>query len=127
MCFGLPVFLCAAVLFPFHLGWTGASLSALAGYLLIAALLFSLTDVMGHPSYYPRWLAIAPQSVLTVFALAVPAVAAFSLAAFLGPVEERLEDEVCASSGEVEMSDTGSEADDVLDVTADCGPAAGGG
>lgn len=127
MCFGLPVFLCAAVLFPFHLGWIGASLLSFVGYLVMAALLFSLADVLGHPNDYPRWLAIAPQSLMTVLALIVPAALAFSVGAFVGPVEEQLEDEVCASSGEVEMSDAASEADDALDLTADCALAGRGG
>lgn len=119
-CFGLPVYLCAAILFPFYLGWTDASLLALSGYLLIAALLFSVADAWWQPSLYPTWRSTIVQSVLSLFALAVPAAIAFTIGGPLGAVEERLEDQLCANGGVAEISDPGAEADDAFDVTADC-------
>ena len=120
LCFGLPVYLSAAVLFPFYLGWTGTSLLSLAGYLLVAALLFSVADAVWQPSLYPKWKAIIPQSFLSLFALALPAAILFVVGGALGAVEERLEDEVCANGGAVETADASAEADDAFDVTADC-------
>lgn len=120
LAFGLPVFACAAILFPLHLGWTGAPLIALAGYLLIAAALFSAVDVLIQPTYYPQWLSVIPQAFLSVLALAVPAVLAFGIGAAFGPVDEALDEEVCASQGASEADTWEAESDDTFDVTPDC-------
>jgi hypothetical protein len=59
--------------------------------------------------------------VLGVLALVVPAGLAFSLGAVVGPVEERLEDQVCLMGNAGPASDSAAaEADDTFDVTADC-------
>ena len=120
LAFGLPVYLCAAVLFPFHLGWTGASLLSLAGYLLVAAALFSLADAVAHRALYLKWAALIPQTVLSLLALALPAALAFSIGAALGPIDEALDEEECARQGVAEVDTIDAEADDTFDVTADC-------
>jgi len=119
---GLPVYICAAVVFPLHLGWTGASLLAFAAYLLVAAVLLAAADVLGQPGLYPGWGALLPQSMLSVLALAVPAGLAFALGALVGPVEERLEDQVCLMEQSGSSQAAADEADDIFDVTADCVP-----
>lgn len=118
--FGLPVYVCAAIIFPLHLGWTGTPPLAFAGYLVAASILFSVGDAYRHWSLYEGWPALVPQSVLTLMALAVPAALAFSVGAIAGPVDESLDEEVCASRGAAESDTTEAEADDTFDVTPDC-------
>ena len=120
LCFGLPVYLAAAILFPLHLGWTDAGLLALAGYLVVAAVLFSLADALTQPALYRRWVAVVPQSLLSLLALAVPAALAFALGAALGPIDEALDEEACASHGAAEVDTVEAEADDTFDVSPDC-------
>jgi hypothetical protein len=123
--FGVPVCLFAVIVFPLHLGWTGASPFAFAGYLLIAGVLFSVADALLQPSFYPKWSAIISQSVLSLLGLAVPAGIFFLIGTAIGPVEEQLEDQYCAKRGTAEISDASAEADDTFDPTPDCaeGPA----
>ena len=121
--FGVPVYLFAALLFPLHLGWIGASPLELVGYLAIAAILFSTADAIAQPALYRRWVALLPQAVLSMLALAVPAALAFAVGSLAGPVDEASDEEVCASQGMAEVDTLDAEADDTFDVTADCAPA----
>jgi hypothetical protein len=120
LCFGLPVYLVAAIVLPLHLGWTGASLSFLAVYLVIAAGLFSLADAVLHRSLYPRLAALVTQAVMSLLALAVPAALAFAVGSVVGPVEEAFDEEACAAQGAGEADTAAAEADDTFDVTPDC-------
>ena len=120
LCFGLPVYLFAAVLFPLHLGWTGASLAGFGAYLLAAAILFSMADAMTQPAFHAKWLALVPQAVLSFLALGVPAALAFGVGLAVGPVDEALDEEVCAARGSAEVDSIEAEADDTYDLTADC-------
>jgi hypothetical protein len=120
LCFGLPVYLFAAILFPLHLGWTGSPLLSFIGYVVIAAVLFSVVDAVFQPTFYPKWLAVIPQSILSLLALVVPAALAFSLGSALGPVDEAMDEETCARQGSAEVDSIEAEADDTFDLTADC-------
>jgi hypothetical protein len=121
--FGLPVYVCAAILFPLHLGWIGTSPLGFAGYLAIAAVLFSLADAIAQPAFYRRVIALVPQAILSMAALALPALAAFAIGSAVGPVDEALDEGVCASQGTAEIDTLDAESDDTFDVTADCAPA----
>jgi hypothetical protein len=120
LCFGLPVYLFAALLFPLHLGWTGTSLGSFAGYLVAAAILFSVADAIAQPAFYARWRALVPQSVLSLLALGAPAALAFATGSALGPVDEAEDEQFCAAQGLVELDSAEAEADDTYDLTADC-------
>lgn len=123
LCLGTPVYLCAALLFPLHLGWSGASFLALAGYLAFAGALFTGADVMVQRGFYRRWPEIAAQALLTVLTIALPAVLLFSIGQAFDRSEELMEDEYCVMNGYAGGLDTPeAEADDVIDVTPDCAP-----
>jgi len=120
LAFGLPVYLFAAMLFPLHLGWTGAPLLSLAGYLLLAAVLLSVADALHHRTLYPKWRALIPQSLLSLLVLALPAALAFAIGSALGPIDEAFDEAECARQGAAEVDTIDAEADDTFDVTADC-------
>ena len=122
LCFGPPVYLFAAFLFPLHLGWTGSSLGSFAAYLVTAAILFSLADAIAQPGFYARWRALIPQSVLSLLAIGVPAGLAFAAGTTMGPVDEAADEQVCAVQGLDELDSPEAEADDTYDVIADCAP-----
>ena len=63
---------------------------------------------------------VGSQAILTFFALAVPAVLAFSIGSLAGPVDETLDEGICASRGTTEVDTAAAEADDTFDVTPDC-------
>lgn len=117
---GLPVFVCASMIFPLHLGWTGTPAAEFLVYLAIAAALFSVTDALLRTERYGRWQAVGEQLVLCMAALAAPAALAFAIGAAAGPVDEALDEQVCATHGAVEADTLDAEADDTFDVTADC-------
>jgi hypothetical protein len=118
--FGVPVFVCAAVLFPLHLGWTGTPPGPFLGYLAVAAIVFSLADAWTQSDFYDRWEAVLLQSCLCGCGLAIPAALAFAIGSVAGPVDEALDEEVCASQGAFEADTPAAEVDDTFDVTADC-------
>ena len=118
--FGLPVYLFAAFLFPLHLGWIGSSLGSFAGYLVIAAILFTIADAIAQPAFYARWRALIPQSILSFLAIGAPAALAFAAGTAIGPVDEAADGQVCAAQGLTEIDSPEAEADDTYDVTADC-------
>ena len=92
--FRLPVCLCAGLVFPLQLGWSGAPLLALAGYLAVAAVLLALADAVFHPRFYPTGWALIPQAVLGLLGLAGPAALAFFLGAALGPADQRRDEQI---------------------------------
>lgn len=121
LCLGLPVFLCAGLLFPLHLGWSGTNYVTLAGYLAFACALFTAADVIMQRSLYRRWAEVVAQSVLTLLTLSLPAILLFSVGQALDRSEEGMEDELCTMSGYTGGSDTlEAEADDSVDPTPDC-------
>lgn len=123
LCLGLPVYLCAGLVFPLHLGWSGASYAALAGYLVIASALFTAVDVARQRRFYRHWQEIGAQGILTLLTIAVPAVLLFSIGQAFDRSEELMEDEYCVMNGYAGGLDTPeAEADDVIDVTPDCAP-----
>ena len=122
LCFGLPVFIFAAILFPLHLGWIGTSPFSFAAYLVVAAVLLSVVDAFVEPSFYPQWLAVIPQSILSMLALVLPAALAFALGSALGPVDEAMDEEACARQGAAEMDSIEADSDDTFDLTPDCTP-----
>lgn len=123
LAFGLPVALLAALVFPLHLGWIGASWLAFAGYVAIASALLSTADAVLRRTDYPDWTFVIPQALLSLMALAIPAALAFQVGALFGPVDEAMDEEVCASQGAAEADTAAAEADDTFDVTPDCIPA----
>lgn len=121
LCLGIPVYLFAALVFPLHLGWSGASYLALAGYLGVTGALFTAADVLTHRGFYRRWQEIVAQAVLSLLTIALPALLAFAVGQAFDRSEEGLEDELCAMSGYASGSDSAeAEADDAIDVTPDC-------
>jgi len=118
--FGLPVYLFAAILVPLHLGWIGTSLLGFAGYLAAAAIIFSIADAVTSPDLYPKGRSLAAQSVLSLLALALPALLAFGAGSLAGPVDEEWDEEACASQGSAESDTADAEADDTFDLTPDC-------
>lgn len=121
LCLGIPVYLFAAFLFPLHLGWSGASFLALAGYIGLAGVLFTAADVLTQRGFYRRWQEVCAQTVLTLLTVAVPALLAFAVGQLFDHSEEQMEDELCAMSGYAGGSDTfAEEIDDSIDMTPDC-------
>ncbi|HEY6814880.1 MAG TPA: hypothetical protein VI168_05005 [Croceibacterium sp.] len=121
LCLGLPVYLCAAFLFPLHLGWNSTSYLTLAGYLAVAGALFTAVDVATQRGFYRHWQEVGAQAVLTLLTISLPAVLVFSIGQAFDRSEEVMEDELCAMSGYAGGSDTPeAEADDAVDVTPDC-------
>jgi hypothetical protein len=99
LAFGVPVYIFAAILFPLHLGWIGASLPELAGYLVAAAMIFSLADVITHKGAYPKWTSVTSQLLLSLLALILPVSLAFTMGSIIGPIDEVYDESVCASRG----------------------------
>jgi len=127
LCLGFPVYICAGLLFPLHLGWSGTSYLALGGYLTVAVALFTGADVIAHRGFYRRWQEVCAQSALTLLTISLPAMLAFSIGQAFDRSEEDMEDELCAMSGYAGGSDAlAEEADDSIDVTPDCVSRTGG-
>jgi hypothetical protein len=121
LCLGFPVYLFAAFLFPLHLGWSGASYLALAGYLGVAGALFIAADVVMQRGFYRRWQEVCAQTVLSLLTMSLPAMLAFAIGQEFDQSEEAMEDELCAMSGYAGGSDAPEmEADDAIDMTPDC-------
>src|SRR5690606_39451689 len=81
--FGLPVFVCAAVVFPLHLGWIGVSMAAFGGYLLLAAILVAAGDAHRHLRFYDSWALVCSQAMLTLLAIVMPPSLAFLIRAII--------------------------------------------
>lgn len=115
---GMLVFGCATIIFPLHLGWTGASFASFAMYLALACSLFCTADLLSRPR--ANQLQILSQTFLWLLALAAPASLAYAAGSFLGPVDEAIEDSFCSSRQELGDDTLGAEDDDTFDVTPDC-------
>lgn len=109
---------CAALVFPLHLGWTGASWGGFAAYLGAAAVLYWAGDALARPRI--NALAPLPQSLLVVLAIGIPAVLAFAAGSLAGPAEEALDEQTCRAIGASEMDSAAAERNDTFDLTADC-------
>ena len=115
---GVPVFGCAAIVFPLHLGWMGASWVDLAIYIAFAALLFSAVDALAAPRL--NRLPLAPQSVLILLAIAAPGALAFAVGSIAGPIDETMDERTCLAAGAGEEDSLAAEDDDTFDLTPDC-------
>lgn len=115
---GVPVYGCAAVLFPLHLGWTGNSWAGFAAYLCIATLLFCAVDAFARPRL--NRLSLFSESLLVLLAIGLPATLAFAAGSLAGPIDEALDEEVCRSNGAIEEDTLKAESNDTFDVTPDC-------
>jgi hypothetical protein len=120
---GAPIYLSAAMLFPFYLGWGGVSYWGLSAYLLLAAAIFCLVDAREHPSLYPKWRDVCLQSLLSLLVLSLPGGVAFALGHAVAPVDEQYDDQACVQAGYSGTSDApADEANDALDLMPDCVP-----
>ena len=118
---GAPIYLSAAALFPFYLGWGGVSQWGVATYLLLAATVFCIVDAKENPSLYPNWGDVFLQSLLSLLVLALPGALAYGAGQALAPVEERFDDQACIQAGYAGTSDApADEANDALDLVPDC-------
>ena len=121
LCLGIPVYLFASLVFPLHLGWSGASYLALAGYLGVTGVLFTGADVLTQRGFYRRWQEVCAQAVLTLLTISLPAVLLFSIGQMFDRSEEDMEDELCTMNGYAGGSDVAEEeVDDAIDMTPDC-------
>lgn len=116
--FGVPVYGCAAVLFPLHLGWTGNSWAGFAAYLGLATLMFCAVDAFARPRL--NRLSLLSESLLVLLAIGLPATLAFAAGSWAGPIDEALDEEVCRATGAAELDTLEAESDDTFDITPDC-------
>ncbi|QYU68889.1 hypothetical protein J4558_01725 [Leptolyngbya sp. 15MV] len=115
---GIPVYGCAALVFPLHLGWTGSPWAAFAAYLALATLLFWAVDRLARPRL--NQLPTFPQGMLFLLAIGIPATFAFAIGTLLGPIDERLDEQACQLIGATENDMFGVEGNDTFDLTPDC-------
>jgi hypothetical protein len=94
----LPVWLCAAIVFPLQIGMTGAPAPSLLFYLLAAGGLLSLADALHDTASYGNWQVAIFEWLLRVIGLAVPAMLAYALGSLAAPDEPAYEPSFCASS-----------------------------
>jgi len=119
--FRLGVYLFAAVVFPLHLGWVGVSWGQLWAYLAIAAVLLSLpVALLVRPLHHAKWQAMVIVAISNAVLSAVPAMLAFSVGSALGPIDEAIDEKVCAAQGLGEQDSALAEANDTVDVLPDC-------
>ena len=118
--FGLPVYVCAALLFPLYLGSTGAPLISLVGYLFIAAVLFSVADAALDPRFYLSGLAILPQSALSLLGLLLPAGLAFLLGSAIAPSNERVDEDDCLIEAVAETQTLAAAEAGSFDLMVEC-------
>ena len=95
----LPVWLCAAIVFPLQLGISGASLLSLMAYLAAAGTLLTLADALHDPDSYRNWQVAAFECALRVLGLAVPAALAFAFGLLAAPAEAGFEYGGCNDAG----------------------------
>jgi hypothetical protein len=118
---GAAVWLCAAFVFPLHLGWVGAPATALVVYTGVAATLLLTADVLIDPAFYRSRGTVRGQFGPFLGAVALPAAIAFVIGHAMAPVEDTLEDEVCELGGFAEAPRGSLQSlDDSFDLTADC-------
>ena len=123
---GVAVWLCAAFVFPLHLGWSGAPAGLLVAYTVIAAGLLLVADALHDPDAYPGWRELRFQAAPFLLAVAVPAGVAFALGQVMAPAEPA---DVILKGLLGGFSPTAEspleELDDSMDLTADCSLDAG--
>lgn len=95
----LPVWLCAAIVFPLQLGITGASLLSLMAYLGAAGALLTLADALHDRDSYRNWQVVVFECALRVLGLAVPAALAFAFGLLVVPAEAGFEYGGCDDAG----------------------------
>jgi hypothetical protein len=113
----LPVWLCAAVVFPLQIGMTGAPAPSLLFYLVTAGGLLALADALHDTASYGNWQVALFEWLLRVLGLAVPAVLAYALGTMAAPDEPVFEPALCASSA---YARAGSTAEIDWPGDADC-------
>src|SRR5690606_20193847 len=77
----LPVWLCAAIVFPLQIGMAGAPAPSLLFYLIAAGALLSVADALHDTAGYGNWQVALFEWLLRVLGLAVPAFLAYTLGA----------------------------------------------
>jgi hypothetical protein len=92
----LPVWLCAAIVFPLQIGTGGAPAASLLFYLLVAGALLSVADALHDTASYGNWQVAVFEWLLRVLGLAVPALLAYSLGALAAPDEPAFEPSFCS-------------------------------
>jgi hypothetical protein len=121
-CLGAAVWLCAAFVFPLHLGTAGAPPWALIAYIALAGGLLLAADILQDPVAYRGVGTVRAQASPFLMAVALPAALAFLLGQALAPLDNAVEEEdVCGLAG-LAPTFEGSmqELDDGFDPTADC-------
>lgn len=83
----VQVWLCAALVFPLHLGIKGASVLSLLAYLGMAGALLTLAHAIQEPDIRGDWQVAVFEWISRVLSLAVPAALAFALGGLLTPVQ----------------------------------------
>lgn len=120
---GGAVWLCAALVFPLHLGHAGAPAAALLIYAPVAAGLLLIADILHDPRTYRGGGSVRSQALPFLLAVAVPAAFAFVVGQALAPLEESMETDVCQLGGYSAAPDGSiEELNDGFDMTADCAP-----
>lgn len=115
---GVPVYGCAAIIFPLHLGWTGTPWVGFAIYLGLVVALFSGVDAFARPRV--NKLPIVSQSLLFFLAIGTPAALTFAVGSFAGSIDEAMDEKACLSVGATEDDSFRAESDDTFDITPDC-------
>ena len=123
-CLGATVWGCAAFVFPWQLGWAGASATALLAYVAIAWALLLAADILHDPLSYRGPGAVRAQAGPFLLAVAAPAALAFALGQVLAPIDQAMDEEqVCELVGLAPTVEGAmQELDDGLDFSADCAP-----
>jgi len=127
-CLGAAVWLCAAFVFPLHLGLAGAPLPAFVAYVAVAGGLLLTADILQDPAAYRGAGAVRSQAWPFLLAVAGPAALAFLLGQALAPLDQAIEEEqVCELVGlSPTVEGDMQELDDGFDPTADCAHASEG-
>jgi hypothetical protein len=92
----LPVWLCAAIVFPLQIGMAGAPAASLLFYLLAAGALLSVADALHDIASYGNWQVAVFEWLLRVLGLAVPALLAYALGALAAPDDPVFEPSFCS-------------------------------
>lgn len=95
--FALPVWLCAAIVFPLQIGITGASALSLIAYLAAAGVLLSLADALHDLDSYRNWQVAVFECFLRMLGLALPAALAYTWGLLVAPSDAAFEQVSCGS------------------------------
>src|SRR5690606_30543237 len=94
----MPVWLCAAIVFPLQIGVTGAPFGSLVLYLAAAGALLSLADALHDPPSYGNWQVATFEWILQVLGLALPGALAFAFGTLVAPAEPIFEPVLCEAA-----------------------------